>query len=99
MPRLFTSLVVLPVDPPRNQLLFRNRQAQTPLTSFVAQPVPSFSILPPAKTDAAATDSLSYSVDFRGKRLMNDSPLGLKLRGPAAVGSGHAFGWRKAGSD
>jgi alpha-glucosidase len=37
---------------------------------------------------SAAANSLRYAVEFRGKRLMDDSPLGLKLEGQPPLGPG-----------
>ena len=98
MPRLLTSLVVLPVV-----LLASIAQSQSSDSAPLTISSPSGAIvlhLSTAKTDAAATDSLSYSVDFRGKRLMNDSPLGLKLEGQPPLGPGmHSVGAKPGAID
>ena len=44
--------------------------------------------------------ALHYSVDFRGKRLLDDAALGLELEGRPALSAGmHSLGARTAGSD
>jgi alpha-glucosidase len=49
---------------------------------------------------SAATNSLRYAVDFRGKRLMDDSLLGLKLEGQPPLGPGmHSVGAKQGAID
>ena len=98
MPRLLTLLIVLPVV-----LFSRIAHSQSSGANPLTVSSPSGAIvlsLSTAKTDAAATDSLSYSVDFRGKRLMDNSPLGLKLEGQPPLGQGmHSVGAKPGAID
>ena len=43
---------------------------------------------PTSPANGAAASDIHYSVDFRGKRLMDESVLGLKLQGQSAFGPG-----------
>src|SRR5579863_6143821 len=43
---------------------------------------------PSTRPDAHPVDTLHYAVEFHGKRLFDESALGLKLEGQAALGPG-----------
>ena len=68
--------------------------AQSPEAAGIQVKSPSGQIVfllsssPTSPANRAAVSDIHYSVDFRGKRLMDESVLGLKLQGQSAFGPG-----------
>ncbi len=99
MPRLLTSLVVLPMVLLAS-IAHSQSSGSAPLTVSSPSGADRSSSFHREEPTLRQQTSLSYSVDFRGKRLMDDSPLGLKLEGQPPLGPGmHSVGAKHGAID
>jgi alpha-glucosidase len=89
MSRLVALLVFMPFVLVSSTVIAQGSDSSTlQVTSPNGQIVFLLSGTTASPSASAATNSLRYAVEFRGKRLMDDSPLGLKLEGQPPLGPG-----------
>jgi alpha-glucosidase len=99
MSRLLIPLVFLPLILVSSTVIAQGSDSSSlQVTSPNGQIVLLLSGAAPASSASPANTSLRYAVEFRGRRLLDDSPLGLKLENQPPLGPGMRTVGSKQGS-